>query len=233
MSAPAKHAQPARPKPKQTSWRVNRRLLEFCRTVHIYLTLLGLLVLLLFGFTGFTLNHENWFGAGTPRVTQAQDQLPTALIASGNSLRIVEDLRQRFHITGAMTDFGNFDDSYAVSFRAPGQYWDVEVNKASGQASVHIEAYNFFAVLNNLHRGRFTGLGWSIIVDLSAVLVVLACVTGVVLWLALPKRRALGVAALALGTMGALLVYLFLVPGEDEANVPAANITAPAATASD
>jgi hypothetical protein len=53
------------------------------------------------------------------------------------------------------------------------------------------------------------------------------------LWLALPKRRKLGVAALALGTLGVLLVYLFLVPGADEASPPATSAAAAGAPVTD
>jgi len=219
---------PAKPRPP---WRINRRLLDFCRTVHIYFTMLGLLVLLLFGFTGFTLNHEDWFGSATPRVTEKSGQVPVDLVQKTDTLRIVENVRQIFHISGAMTSFDELDDHYSAAFRSPGESWDVEIEKSSGRATLHIEAYNFFAVLNNLHRGQFTGWGWHVIIDICAILIVVACLTGVVLWLALPKRRRLGTAILAIGTVGALVVYLFLVPGADEVAAhpkvaaPAAQVT--------
>ncbi len=225
MKAPrAQPAEKSTPKP----WRVNRRLLDFCRTAHIYLTMLGLLVLLLFGFTGFTLNHENWFNAATPRVSESKAQVPLELIARKDTLRLVEYVRQSQHISGTMTGFDDNEDSYTASFRAPGQYWDVDIAKATGEATLRIEAYNFFAVLDNLHRGKYTGIGWRIIMDVCAALIVLACVTGVVLWLALPKRRRLGVAALAVGTVAALLVYLLFVPGPDEVRPAQPTATTPA-----
>jgi len=215
--------------PPRKNWRVNRRLLDFCRTVHIYLTMLGLLVLLLFGFTGFTLNHEDWFGAVTPRITNTQDQTPPALAAKGDALQLVDYVRQNFHTAGAMTSFNDEGDRYAIAFRSPGETWDVEVDKTSGQTTIHSEAFNFIAVLDNLHRGQNTGAAWRLIIDVCAVLFVLACLTGIVLWLALPKRRRLGTAALALGTLGALLIYFFMIPGQDESILPSP-ATAPANT---
>jgi len=203
------------------NWRVNRRLLDFCRTVHIYLTMLGLLVLLLFGFTGFTLNHEDWFGAITPRINNIQGQTPPELAAKGDSALLVEYVRQNFHVSAAMTSFDDEGDRYAMAFRSPGETWDVEVEKATGQTTIHSEAFNFIAVLDNLHRGQYTGATWRLIIDLSAILFVVACLTGVVLWLALPKRRMLGTVALALGTLGALLIYCFMVPGKDDATAAA------------
>ena len=52
-------------------------------------------------------------------------------------------------------------------------------------------------------------------IDASAVLIVLACLTGIVMWLALPKRLKLGTAFLVLGTLAVIMTYLILVPGPD------------------
>jgi len=207
--------------------RLNRKFVHQCRTLHVYLTMLGLLVLLFFGITGFTVNHEDWFGATTPTVTTAEGQTPADLIAKNDALRIVESLRTSFHITGAMTAFDDLGDHYEIGFKNPGQNWDVEIQKATGQTSVRDEAFNFAAVINNLHRGRYSGAAWKWIIDLSALLIVLACATGFVLWLVLPHRRKYGLAAFALGTIGTLAIYYFLVPGSDAPPPP----TAPAASA--
>ena len=194
---------------------INRKFLAFCRTIHIYLTLLGLFVLLLFGITGFTVNHEDWFGATTPRVTESTGQTATALIEKNDRLAIVEHLRATFHISGAMTSFDDLEQTLSVGFKEPGQMWEIEIDKASGKTSVHNEAFNFVAMVNNLHRGRYAGPSWKWVIDISAILIVIACFTGVVLWLVLPKRRQLGIAAMVVGTVGTMLIYLWLVPGAD------------------
>jgi uncharacterized protein len=199
---------------------VNRRFLSLCRTLHVYLTMLGLGVMLFFGVTGFTVNHEDWFGATRPMVTDSSGQTPVELLAKGDGLRIVEHLRATFHVTGAMTDFADEGEKFSISFKDPGQLWEIEIEKATGKTSIHNEAYNFAAIINNLHRGRYAGPAWSWIIDISACFIVLACLTGIVLWLALPQRRKFGVRALLLGTVGVLLIYHFLIPGPNAA-VPA------------
>jgi hypothetical protein len=222
-----KPALPKPPKRKVTGapFKLNRQFVEWCRTIHIYLTMLGLLVLLLFGITGFTVNHEDWFGATTPRVHDSEGKIPADLLARGDSLHIVERLRQDFHITGAMTSYDDLGDSIEVAFKDPGQLWNVEINKAAGDAKIHVEAFNFIAVIDNLHRGRYTGPAWHWVIDISALLIVVACFTGVVLWLTLPKRRKLGLAAVALGVLGTLIIYIMLVPGSDEPPPPAADLS--------
>ena len=203
---------------------INRTFLAVCRTIHIYLTLLGLGVLLFFGLTGFTVNHEDWFGATRPRVTKTDGSTPVELLGRNDSLRIVEHLRQTFHITGALADFADLDTGLAASFKDPGQNWEVTIDKATGKTTVVNEAFNFAAVINNLHRGRYAGPVWRWVIDLSALLIVLACATGVVLWLVMPQRRKIGVAALVLGVCGTLAIYLYFVPGPDAA-APAAPAT--------
>jgi hypothetical protein len=209
---------------------IKKQFLALCRTLHVYLTMFGLLVMLLFGVTGFTVNHEEWFGATTPRVTESEGQTPPTLIAKSDALRIVEHLRNTYRITGAMTDYDETADRLSLAFKQPGQTWEVTIEKPAGKTTIHAEAFNFAAVINNLHRGRYAGPAWRWVIDASALLIVLACATGIVLWLALPRRRTLGLIALALGIAGTLGVVYALVPGSDakkslEAKPPAATVS--------
>ncbi len=42
--------------------RNSRRFVSLCRTLHIYLTAFGAVMMLFFSVTGFMLNHKEWFG---------------------------------------------------------------------------------------------------------------------------------------------------------------------------
>ena len=209
--------------------RVNRRFLDYCRTVHIYLSMFGLLVMFLFGLTGFTVNHEDWFGATTPRVRESEVRTPGDLLARNDRLGIVEHLRGTLRITGAMTAFDDLDDRFSIGFKEPGQIWEIEIEKNSGMTRVHQETFNFAAVINNLHRGRYSGAAWHWVIDISAVMIVIACATGMVLWLVLPRRRVIGALALVAGIIGTGLIFYFLVPGADVRLGPAGS-TSNAAT---
>lgn len=186
-----------------------------CRTVHIYLTMLGLFVMVLFGATGFTINHESWFGATSPRLVEYSGTMPAAALEAGDRLAMVEYLRSEFGVNGAVTSFDDFGDSYWVSFKQPGDLWEAQIAISDGAIELHHEIFNFTAIINNLHRGRYTGEAWRWIIDLSAILIFLACLTGFVLWLVLPRRRKIGVAMLAAGVVLTMLVIYFLVPGRD------------------
>lgn len=194
---------------------IKKNFLALCRTLHVYLTMFGLLVLLLFGITGFTANHEEWFGATHPRVTDSEGTMPRELLTKGDALRIVEQVRTAWRVSGAMTDYDASDDRISIAFKEPGQLWEVEIEKSTGRTKLHNETYNLAAFLNNLHRGRYAGPAWRWAIDVSALLVVLACATGIVLWLALPRRRVMGFVALAVGVLATLLIIFALVPGPD------------------
>lgn len=195
---------------------IKRAFLNLCRTIHIYLTMLGLGVMLLFAVTGFTAYHEDWFDAAGPKSSSTiEGTTPKELIEKKDALRIVEHLRSTFRIHGAMTEFDDEQDRYGIRFKEPGALWEVQVTKEDGKTVAKADAYNFWAVINNLHRGRYSGRAWGWVIDLSAILIVIACFTGVVLWMVLPKRRKIGVAALVLGTFVSLAVYWWLVPGPD------------------
>ena len=79
----------------------NKSFVAACRAVHIYLTMLGLLAVLLFSVTGFTLNHPEWFGAVRPQLTEREARVPAELLARGDALRLVEHLRTNVGITGS------------------------------------------------------------------------------------------------------------------------------------
>ena len=53
---------------------------KWSRLIHIYLSMLGLLVILFFSITGIMLNHEEWFGFAEPRIRKTEGTLPAALL---------------------------------------------------------------------------------------------------------------------------------------------------------
>jgi hypothetical protein len=195
--------------------RLWHQFIGWTRTIHIYLTMMGLLAMVLFGITGYTINHEDLFGATHPIVAEFQGETPRAPVAAGDRLAVVENLRKTFRISGAVTSYDDFEDEVSIAFKEPGQIWEIRVAKATGKVDVHHEAFNFAAVINNLHRGRYAGESWRWVIDVSAWLVVLACLTGFFLWLALPRRRRAGIAFLAAGTLITLGVIYLFVPGAD------------------
>ena len=68
------------------------------------------------------------------------------------------------------------------------------------------------ALLNDLHKGRDSGTAWGVIIDLSAVLMVLVSLSGLVLVFYLQKRLFSGLVTLGVGAGVCYLAYLIWVP---------------------
>jgi hypothetical protein len=85
-----------------------RWAVKWARTVHLYLSLVGLGLLLFFAATGFTLNHEDWF---LPPVEERTATAPCAVPAAWaaepekNELAIVEHLRKEYgrYVVGSLS----------------------------------------------------------------------------------------------------------------------------------
>lgn len=181
----------------------------------------GLVLMTLFAVTGLTIHYEEWFGATTPRVQEYRGTVPAGALGGPDAtgevdrLAVVEAVRQQFRISAALAGIEVADDRVTLGFKSPGEVWEVEIERPDGAAIAQLEMFNAVAVLNNLHRGRYSGPWWGLMIDLSGVLIVLACLTGLVLWVVLPKRRTVGLAAVASGLIVVIVFYVALVPGPD------------------
>ena len=192
----------------------HRRLFfkKWTRTVHIYISMLGLLALIFFSFTGIMLNHEEWFGFAEPRIAKKEGTLPEATAPEPDKLVIVEKLRKDFGATGALDSFEIENDHLAVVFKSPGRRSEAQLTRADGHAEVTLETHGFNGRLAELHRGTEAGSGWRLIIDASAVLLLVTSLTGVALWCLVPKWRPLGLVAVAVSILVCAAVYFVLVP---------------------
>ncbi|MBM3837411.1 MAG: hypothetical protein FJ398_05540 [Verrucomicrobia bacterium] len=190
-----------------------RRLLKkWSRTLHIYLSMLGLLGILFFSLTGLLLNHPDWCGLSTPRVTKVEGAVPLEMLKTPDQFAVVEKLRKDFGATGAVDSFEADEDRITVVFKSPARRVQAVIDRQKGRAEVLLESRNAAARLAELHRGVEAGSAWRFILDAIAVLQLVGALTGVLLWCLVPRWRPLGLAALAVCGAACGLVYWFLVP---------------------
>jgi len=189
-----------------------RAFLSLSRTLHIYLTMLVCLMLLFFGTTGFMLNHADWFGLEVLRTGTREGTLPKAILAPVDRLAVVERLRAELGALGAVDSFEEEADQLRIVFKRPGYRAEATVVRADGRVTLGTEERGTAALLTDLHKGASAGNGWKWVIDATAVLLVLGSLTGLILWISLPRRRALGIAALCVGLLGSAATYWLLVP---------------------
>lgn len=192
--------------------RFYRGVMAVSRTIHVYLTMFALLLMLFFAVTGLLLNHEEWLGADTIKPVERTGDFPLAMLSGPDKLMVVERLRADYGAVGAVTTFDVDPQTLRIEMKGPGRHTEAEIDRQSGKATISIERRGFFLRLDDLHRGKDSGPAWSWVLDASAVLLLVGSITGLLMWIGLPRRRRLGVVALLTSIVICLAVYLAFVP---------------------
>jgi len=131
----------------------------------------------------------------------------SSLTGSVDKLQVVEYLRANAGIHGALADFRIDDQQCEVVFKGPGYAASALVDRETGRFDLTESRFGMAAIVNDLHKGRDTGRGWSNFIDICAVLLVVVSLTGFVLIFFLKKKRAGGIAVAVCGLFIAWLVY--------------------------
>jgi hypothetical protein len=169
-------------------------------------------ILFFFAITGITLNHTDWFSHHQSSRQLKGSVDPRWLRPEVRKFEVAEKLRERHGIRSAITDFRIDDGQAAVSFKGPGYSADAFFDRATGNYEFNETTMGFVAILNDLHKGRDTGPVWSAVIDISAVLMVLVSLSGMVLIFFLHKRLVSGLLCVVGGGIVSYLIYRLWVP---------------------
>lgn len=183
------------------------------RWLHIYLSMISFAALMFFAFTGLTLNHPTWFGATEQVIRDDEGQIPADMLgADPDKLAIAERLRITHGLRGAVADFQTDEFECMVFFKGPGYAADVFIDRETGRYTLSETTTGVMAVMNDLHKGRNSGGGWSWVIDVSAAATMLVSLSGFGLLFYVRRRRLTGVATAAAGTILLLIIWLLFVP---------------------
>lgn len=201
-----------------TAGSVSRRLAIVTRWLHIYGSMFGLIALLFFGVTGLTLNHPDWTLGSVRRQEELTGTLELGWIRAGlpdervARLEIVESLRRRHNVTGAVEEFRLDEREALVAFKGPGCSADAFIDRDTGAYRLTRVREGWVALINDLHKGRHTGAAWAWAIDVSAALTVLISASGLILLLYLRRRRLVGLVTGLIGGAILLAVGYWLIP---------------------
>ncbi|RIH87672.1 putative PepSY TM-like protein [Calidithermus roseus] len=199
----------AEPSIRKASQPLRARLYTLMRLIHLYASMVSLLVVLFFAFTGIILNHPEWtFGSAQTEQTYT-GTLPPGWQSGGQVdwLKTAETLRARYGLKGSVSDHRNDEQQASLSFRAPAYAADAFIQMKDGSYSLRVVQQGPIAVLGDLHRGRDAGAAWAWVIDLSGGFLLLLALTGFALSLFLRKTRR---AALITALGGAVVVLLLM-----------------------
>ncbi len=198
------------------------RFAKLMRWLHIYLSMFGLAAVLFYSVTGITLNHPDFVFGQVERRREATGQLDLRWVGrngddstsplAATKLDVVEYLRKTHSLRGALVDFRVDDGECTVSFKGPAYSADAFVNRETGQYTLTEIDHGLIALLNDLHKGRDTGAVWSAVIDVSAGLMTIISLTGLVLLFYLKLKRVPGVVVALVGTVVLFALFRFWVP---------------------
>jgi len=194
--------------------------LKWLRKMHGWIGLWGAALGLLFGTTGFLLNHrkaELHIPSGEPVVTALQ--APVTLPPPDSPRALARQLQRELGIVGNLTRVSREPahavawgsqpvvqpEHWQIQFASPRETTQIEYWVGNPWADVKRNQNGLFAFLLSLHRGTGTGLGWMLVTDSLAGSLIFLSLTGVLLWSALHKRRMIGIALIGASLSAALM----------------------------
>ncbi len=182
------------------------------RWLHIYLSMVSFTALMFFAITGITLNHPTWLGADQQTLREARGELdPNWLQGEPDKLAIAEALRSEQKLRGRVQQFEVSDVDCMLVFKGPGYAADIMIQRETGQYQLTETSTGWVSIMNDLHKGRDAGFGWSVIIDVSAIMMILVSLSGFALLLYLKLRRTAGLLTALAGTVLFVLAWGWLI----------------------
>ena len=193
--------------------------IKWLRKVHGWVGLWGAALGLLFGVTGFVLNHRAEplrISTGAPRVSTLRLRVPQPAPESPRALaewlRAQPDLLLPARMGRVQKEpehpvaWGDREtvqpEHWQMTFASPAESVAVDYWVGSDHVALKRTDNSALAWLTNLHKGVGMSIGWVLLVDTLAGALVLLSLTGVLLWTGLNKRRTIG-AVLVIGSIAA------------------------------
>lgn len=201
---------------KHTSSTLGRGTHRWSRIIHVYTSMIALLVVLFFAATGITLNHPEWtFGDEVVTTTESGEfPFATELVAADGTtagidyLSMAEYVRDEYGVVGSVDSFSETSGDGSIAFVNPGYRADLFFDVDAGTFDLTIEQEGWVAVINDLHKGRSTDRSWNWLIDASAGFLVVISLTGLVMQFFLKKRRR---SAFVTAGVGAVVMIVMVV----------------------
>lgn len=182
--------------------------IKWLRKVHGWVGLWGAALGLMFGVTGFLLNHRMGplkVSSGEPQVEEVLLPLPQKTWSSPDEMarwlkgelqldgRVGRARREPAHPVAWGDRKAMQPEFWQVGIVGPTQTVQADYWLGNGFVAVKRTHHSFFTTLNNLHRGVGLSVGWVLLIDTIAGGLVMLSLTGVLLWTEMNKRRLMGV----------------------------------------
>jgi hypothetical protein len=185
---------------------------RWARWIHVYSSMLALLLMLFFGITGITLNHPSWtFGDETEVITTTGTLPFETTFDDGTTdyLTISEYVRDEHGVGGQVDSFTTTNGEASIAYRNAGYGADLFVDIDDATYELTVEQQGWVGVMNDLHKGRDTTTLWKWVIDISAAFLVVISLTGLTMQFFLRKRRRSALLAVGGGAVLMLALMAF------------------------
>lgn len=204
-------AEPGSPAPdvsvsRRRKGRANRGQ-QWMRWLHVYTSMIAFAVILFFGVTGLLLNHPSWLFGDELVTTLVTGSLPEeVLVESGQIefLAVSEYFRNEQGIVGEVNNFAQVGTEGSINYVAPGYSASAKFDVTTLAFDITVREDGFVNAMRDLHTGSDSGSTWSLIIDGSAIFLVVVSVSGLGIQLLMHKRRRKALAWLAVGTLATI-----------------------------
>lgn len=201
---------------------INKRALySTSRALHIYISTALFFLLILFCVSGIVLNHIDWLKNDKSN-GQVTATIPAELVTKANAQldtlptlypEIEAFLAKQYSLTKVKSiEWEKEDALVMIDYPLPAGFAYAELDFTTGELNLDYQTGGFLSLIGDLHKGRYTGEVWSWVIDISAVLMIIFAITGMIILFQNRKKRNLGVLITLLGVATPLVIYLCWVP---------------------
>lgn len=203
-----------KPQPKRSHW------LKWLRRIHAWVGLWGAALGLLFGVSGFLLNHRAVMKIPAVQMEQSQIELALPIPAPANAKDLAAWLQTQLNIDHEANKIATEPEKtviwanqkyqqpalWKVDFHNPQRSISAEYWLGNNFVSVKRQDANAFAFITRLHKGVGADVGWVLLADTLAGSLVFLSLTGLLLWTKLHGSR-LTMAGLGLTSLGLVVFF--------------------------
>lgn len=147
------------------------------------------------------LQHELHFGVA-PNTVRVEASRPVAW----GERAVSPELREQELPAAPIRSTLRQPERWLLSFGGPRELTQIEYWKGNRSVSVNTVSNGLLATLTNLHKGVGMSIAWILLVDSIAVSMIFLSLSGVILWVQMNRRRALGVGILSVSLVSALVL---------------------------
>lgn len=202
--------------------------IRLLRKIHGWLGLWGALLGLLFGLTGFLLNHRNVMKIPAAHMEESEIQLAVPAPAPSNAKAFTQFIQRELNIRhdpvkpkgdkgGKPPREARFMDkavkqpeTFKIDFQLPQARIQAEYIVGNQFATVKREDANVWGFLTRMHKGVGANAAWVLLADSIAGAILILSITGVLLWTKMRGSRLVMAGLIACSGLATVWITLLM-----------------------